>query len=83
MPGGIEQVIPAANSLEATVRQVMRDTGLACQRQELACGNRPLPCLARISSNPQGHRPSRRLPARRWMTTRTDPRFGEDTETRW
>jgi hypothetical protein len=36
LPSGIEQVIPAANSLDATVLQVMRDTGLACQPQGLA-----------------------------------------------
>jgi predicted kinase len=36
LPGGIEQVIPAANSLEETVRQVMRGAGLASQPQELA-----------------------------------------------
>lgn len=28
LPSGIEQVIPAASTLEATVRQVLRDTGL-------------------------------------------------------
>ena len=33
LPGGIEQVIPAGNSLEATVQQVMRDAGLASQEQ--------------------------------------------------
>jgi len=36
LPGGIEHVIPAVNSLEGTVRQVMRDAGLASQPQELA-----------------------------------------------
>ena len=29
LPGGIEQIIPASNSLDDTVRQVMRDAGLA------------------------------------------------------
>lgn len=33
LPSGIEQVIPAANTLDATVRQVMRDVGLASQQQ--------------------------------------------------
>jgi len=36
LPGGIEQVIPAASPLDATVLQVMRDTGLACQPHQLA-----------------------------------------------
>jgi hypothetical protein len=36
LPGGIEHVIPAVSSLEETVRQVMRDAGLASQPQELA-----------------------------------------------
>jgi gluconate kinase len=36
LPGGIEQVVPAGNSLDDTVRQVMRDAGLASQHQELA-----------------------------------------------
>ncbi len=29
LPGGVEQIIPATNSLEETVRQVMRDADLA------------------------------------------------------
>lgn len=33
LPGGIEQIIPASNSLDDTVRQVMRDTGLASHQQ--------------------------------------------------
>jgi hypothetical protein len=36
LPGGIEQVIPAASPLDATVLRVMRDTGLACQPHQLA-----------------------------------------------
>jgi hypothetical protein len=36
LPGRIEHVIPAESSLDATVRQAMRDTGLACQPQDLA-----------------------------------------------
>jgi predicted kinase len=33
LPGGIEQIIPASNSLDDTVRQVMCDAGLASQQQ--------------------------------------------------
>ena len=33
LPGGIEQIIPASNSLNDTVHQVMRDTGLASHQQ--------------------------------------------------
>jgi predicted kinase len=33
LPGRIEQIIPASNSLDDTVRQVMRDAGLAGQQQ--------------------------------------------------
>jgi predicted kinase len=33
LPGGIEQVIPAANSLDDTVRQIMRDAGLASEQK--------------------------------------------------
>ena len=33
LPGGIEQIIPASNSLEDTVRQVMDDAGLASPQQ--------------------------------------------------
>jgi predicted kinase len=36
LPGGIEQVVPAENSLDDTVRHVMRDAGLASQHQYLA-----------------------------------------------
>jgi predicted kinase len=31
LPGGIEQVIPAASSMEETVRLVMHEAGLTCQ----------------------------------------------------
>jgi predicted kinase len=33
LPGGIEQIIPATNSLDDTVRQVIRDAGLASHQQ--------------------------------------------------
>jgi thymidylate kinase len=33
LPGGIEQIIPASNSLDDTVQQVIRDAGLASQQQ--------------------------------------------------
>jgi hypothetical protein len=33
LPGGIEQIIPAANSLDDTVQQVMRNADLASQQQ--------------------------------------------------
>ncbi len=29
LPGGIERIVPAASSLEATVSQIMSETGLA------------------------------------------------------
>jgi hypothetical protein len=37
LPGGIEQIIPASNSLDDTVRQVMRDAGLASPQQFALC----------------------------------------------
>lgn len=33
LPGGIEQIIPATISLDDTVRQIMRDAGLASHQQ--------------------------------------------------
>lgn len=35
LPGGIERVIPAANSLEQTVQLIMREASLTCERREL------------------------------------------------
>jgi hypothetical protein len=33
LPGGIEQIIPAASTLDATVARILRDTGLPAQRR--------------------------------------------------
>lgn len=34
LPGGIEQVIPASSTLESTVQQIMRKTGLSCATRQ-------------------------------------------------
>ncbi len=54
LPGGIEIVIPATSSLDASVRRIMADTGLAAARDVVEARGVPAPAPTVDSSGRQG-----------------------------